>query len=455
MNISYYSTNGRAERVDFRRALLAGQAPDKGLYMPEEIPRLSRTEILRFPEMSYPEIAYRVLRPYLEGQIPKDDLNDLLEDAYNYDLPVEKVYDGKYVVRLDRGPTCSFKDFAARLMGRLIQYFLRQEDKRIAILTATSGDTGSAVAQAFYGLDNIDVVVLFPRKEVTERQRRQMTTLGKNVHATAVDGKFDDCQALVKQAFADPDLRNLSLSSANSINIGRLLPQAVYYFYAFSRASSGDEAVISVPSGNFGDLMGGLIAMRMGLPVRKFIAATNENDEFPRFMETGEYRPIRPSKNCISNAMNVGHPSNLARIFALYGGEMDETGVVRKQPDLSAMRRDLYAVSISDEETRQTIKDIYRDHCVILEPHGAVGWAGLVRYLKEVDDWSPCFSLETADPAKFPDEIISLIGINPKVPEAMSKLDRLEEHYDGLEGSYTALKGYLISVLPKSKVLSR
>jgi threonine synthase len=455
MNISYYSTNGQAERVDFRRALLAGQAPDKGLYMPEEIPRLSREEILLFPEMSYSEIAYRVLRPYLEGQIPKGDLKDLLEDAYNYDLPVENVYDGKYVVRLDRGPTCSFKDFAARLMGRLIQYFLRQEGKRIAILTATSGDTGSAVAQAFYDLDKIDVVVLFPGKEVTERQRRQMTTLGKNVHATAVDGKFDDCQALVKQAFADPDLRNLSLSSANSINIGRLLPQAVYYFYAFSRASPGDEAVISVPSGNFGDLMGGLIAMRMGLPVRKFIAATNENDEFPMFMETGEYRPIRPSKNCISNAMNVGHPSNLARVFALYGGEMDETGVVRAQPDLSAMRRDLYAVSISDEETRQTIKDIYRDHGVILEPHGAVGWAGLVRYLKEVDDGSPCFSLETADPAKFPDEIISLIGINPKVPEAMSKLDRLEEHYDRLDGSYTALKRYLISVLPKSKVLSR
>jgi threonine synthase len=455
MNISYYSTNGRAERVDFRRALLAGQAPDKGLYMPEEIPLLSREEILRFPGMSYPEIAYSVLRHYLEDQIPKDGLKDLLVDAYNYDLPVEKVYDGKYVVRLDRGPTCSFKDFAARLMGRLIQYFLRQEGRRIAILTATSGDTGSAVAQAFYGLDNIDVVVLFPRKEVTERQRRQMTTLGKNVHATAVDGKFDDCQALVKQAFADPDLRNLSLSSANSINIGRLLPQAVYYFYAFSRASPGDEAVISVPSGNFGDLMGGLIAMRMGLPVRKFIAATNENDEFPRFMETGEYSPIRPSKNCISNAMNVGHPSNLARVFALYGGEMDETGVVRKQPEISAMRRDIFAVSISDEETRQTIKDIYRDHGVILEPHGAVGWAGLVRYLKEAGDWSPCFSLETADPAKFPDEIISLIGLNPNVPEVMSKLDCLEEHYDGLEGSYTALKSYLIRVLPRSNVLSR
>ena len=281
----------------------------------------------------------------------------MLQDAYNYEVPVEKVYDGKYVLRLDRGPTCSFKDFAARLMGRLIQYFLRQEGKEILILTATSGDTGSAVAHAFFGLDNIKVVVLFPEKEVTERQRRQMTTLGKNVFPLAVEGKFDDCQALVKQAFADPDLKGLNLSSANSINIGRLLPQAVYYFYAHSRvAPQGEAVVFSVPSGNFGDLMGGLIALKMGLPVHKYVVATNENDEFPNFMKTGIYEPIRPSKNCISNAMNVGHPSNLARLFSLYGGQMDETGRVSRQPDLQAMRRELYAVSITDEETRNTIR---------------------------------------------------------------------------------------------------
>ena len=324
--IKFFSTNGHPDRVDFRAALLMGQAPDKGLYMPEEIPLIPKSRIGQFSNMSYPQIAFEVIKPYLGDLVSDSDLRTMLQDAYNYDVPVERAYDEKYVLRLDRGPTCSFKDFAARAMGRLIQYFLAQEGRSILILTATSGDTGSAVAHAFYGLDNAKVVVLFPEKEVTDRQRRQMTTLGKNIFPLAVQGKFDDCQALVKQAFVDADLFALNLSSANSINIGRLLPQAVYYFYAHSRAApQGKRTVFSVPSGNFGDLMGGLLAMKMGLPVHKFVVATNENDEFPRFMDTGIYDPIRPSKNCISNAMNVGHPSNLARLFCLYGGKMDET----------------------------------------------------------------------------------------------------------------------------------
>ncbi len=443
-DLKFLSTNGSPEAVDFRQALLVGQAPDKGLYMPERIPQVPLSKILQFSRMSYPEIAFEVINPYLGNLIPNEALRAMLQDAYNYDVPVEKVYDGKYVLRLDRGPTCSFKDFAARLMGRLMQYFLKQEGRSILILTATSGDTGSAVAHAFYGLDNIRVVVLFPEKEVTERQRRQMTTLGKNVFPLAVSGKFDDCQALVKQAFADPDLKGLNLSSANSINIGRLLPQAVYYFYAYSRvAAQGEKVVFSVPSGNFGDLMGGLIALKMGLPVHRFIAATNENDEFPNFMKTGIYKPISPSKNCISNAMNVGHPSNLARVFGLYGGQMDETGRVNKQPDLKAMREDLYAVSISDEETKKTIKEAYDRHKVLLEPHGAVGWAGLMQYLKECGDWSPCVSLETADPAKFPEEIQKLTGVNPSLPKSMAELDHLEEHFPRMKGDYTSLKEYL------------
>lgn len=353
--IKFFSTNGHLDRVDFKGALLAGQAPDKGLYMPEMFPSLSPETIRNFPQMSYHQIAYQVIKPYLGDLVEESALEDMLKDAYSYEVPLERVYDGKYLLRLDRGPTCSFKDFAARLMGRLMQYFLKEEGRSMIILTATSGDTGSAVAHAFYGLENIKVIVLFPEREVTERQRRQMTTLGENIYPLAVSGKFDDCQALVKQAFVDPELKGLELSSANSINVGRLLPQAVYYFYAHSRvAPGGEEVVFSVPSGNFGDLMGGLIALKMGLPVKKFVAATNENDEFPRFMQTGVYEPIRPSKNCISNAMNVGHPSNLARLFSLYGGQMDETGQVARQPDLSAMREEIYAVSISDEETRQT-----------------------------------------------------------------------------------------------------
>jgi threonine synthase len=442
--IKFFSTNGQTERVDFRAALLMGQAPDKGLYMPEEIPQIPRSLIGQFPNMSYPQIAYEVIKPYLGDLVSDSDLQAMLQDAYNYDVPVERVYDEKYVLRLDRGPTCSFKDFAARAMGRLIQYFLALEGRSILILTATSGDTGSAVAHAFYGLDNVLVVVLFPEKEVTDRQRRQMTTLGKNIFPLAVQGKFDDCQTLVKQAFVDADLFALNLSSANSINIGRLLPQAVYYFYAHSRAApQGKSTVFSVPSGNFGDLMGGLLAMKMGLPVQKFVVATNENDEFPRFMDTGIYEPIRPSKNCISNAMNVGHPSNLARLFSLYGGKMDETGYVGQKPDMSAMRNDIYAVSITDEETRQTIKEAYIRHNVLLEPHGAVAWAGLMKYLGECGDFSPCVSLETADPAKFPEEIVRATGINPPLPAAMARLDELVESFETMDGQYASLKEYL------------
>jgi len=442
--IKFFSTNGHLDRVDFKGALLAGQAPDKGLYMPEMFPSLSPETIRNFPQMSYHQIAYQVIKPYLGDLVEESALEEMLKDAYSYEVPLERVYDGKYLLRLDRGPTCSFKDFAARLMGRLMQYFLKEEGRSMIILTATSGDTGSAVAHAFYGLENIKVIVLFPEREVTERQRRQMTTLGENIYPLAVSGKFDDCQALVKQAFVDPELKGLELSSANSINVGRLLPQAVYYFYAHSRvAPGGEEVVFSVPSGNFGDLMGGLIALKMGLPVKKFVAATNENDEFPCFMQTGVYEPIRPSKNCISNAMNVGHPSNLARLFSLYGGQMDETGQVARQPDLSAMREEIYAVSISDEETRQTIREAYSQYKVLLEPHGAVGWAGLVRYLDEFGDWSPAVSLETADPAKFPDEIVRLTGVNPSLPPAMASLDEKEEHYLEMDGSYASLKNYL------------
>ena len=442
--IQFFSTNGHPMRVDFKAALLMGQAPDKGLFMPEQIPCLPSSLIDEFPGMRYPEIAREVMRPYLEHLISDQALRGMLQDAYNFEVPVERVFDGKYILRLDRGPTCSFKDFAARAMGRLVQHFLKEEGRSIIILTATSGDTGSAVAHAFFGLDNVKVVVLFPEKEVTERQRRQMTTLGKNIFPLAVEGKFDDCQALVKRAFADPDLSALNLSSANSINIGRLLPQAVYYFYARSRvAGPSEEVVFSVPSGNFGDLMGGLLAMKMGLGVKRFVVATNENDEFPRFMQTGAYEPIRPSKNCISNAMNVGHPSNLARLFSLYGGQMDEAGNVGRQPDLSAMKKDLYAVSISDEETRRTIREAYLGHRTLLEPHGAVAWAGLMRYLQECGDYNPCISLETADPAKFPDEIVRATGINPPLPPAMARLDELEESFERIDGEYASLKALL------------
>ena len=449
-DLQFYSTNLEAEKVNFHQALLKGLAPDKGLYMPESIPQLTTEEIASFSTLSYSEIAYQVSKKFLGDLIPDNELKAIAADAYNYEVPLEKVYDKKYVLRLDQGPTASFKDFAARMMGRWMQYFLHLEKRNLLILTATSGDTGSAIASAFYGLDNIKVTILYPEQEVTERQRKQMTTLDKNIHIVALKGKFDDCQAMVKQAFADPDLDVFNLSSANSINIGRLLPQAMYYIYTYSRlcnVTKGEEIIFSVPSGNFGNLMGGLIAKHMGLPIKRFVVSTNENDEVPIYFDTQEYKPIVPSKACISSAMNVGHPSNLARIVALYGGAMDEKGNISKQPDIEKMRSHMFATSISDETTKTTIKKVYDRHQVLLEPHGAVSWEGLCRYLDyDKDNNSPeqvCVSLETAHPAKFPQEVSDVLNVDPDLPDSLKNLDGKEEKYITLDNDYPSFKNYI------------
>ncbi|MBN1118870.1 MAG: threonine synthase [Bacteroidales bacterium] len=449
-DIKYYSTNLKAEKVSFSEALLKGLAPDGGLYMPEQIPRFSKDEIASFSKKEYHEIAFFVLQKFLGETIPSTELAGMTKQAYNFDVPLEKVYDNKYVMRLDQGPTASFKDFAARMMGQLMQYFLKQEHRNMLILTATSGDTGSAMANAFYGLRNINIAVLFPENEVTPRQRKQMTTLHENVQILSLDGKFDDCQALVKQAFNDPELDYLNLSSANSINIGRLLPQSVYYIYAYSRLcdiEKGDEIVFSVPSGNFGDLMGGLLAMKMGLPVKKFVVSTNANDEVPVYFATGNYKTIVPSENCISSAMNVGHPSNMARIVALYGGIMNADGEILKKPDLEKMKEDMFATSVDDSITRETIKRVYDRHKVILEPHGAVGWEGLRQFMncEKPTENQVCVSLETAHPAKFPEEVELATGIDPELPVSLSKLDDKEEQFDKLESGYENFKIYLKS----------
>ena len=447
--IFYYSTNHKAEPIVFSEALLKGQAPDKGLYLPEHIPAIDLNELSAFKELSYHEIAFRVTRKFLQGQIDDENLLRIVREAYNYPVPLEHVYDRKYVLRLDQGPTASFKDFAARMMSRLMQFYLAKEKRKLLILTATSGDTGSAVANAFYGLDNVKVVILFPKSEVTDRQRKQMTTLGKNVHVLALDAKFDDCQALVKKAFSDPELDYLSLSSANSINIGRLIPQTIYFFYSYARLCRevGEEVIFSVPSGNFGDMMGGVLAMKMGLPVRKFVIATNENDEFPKFLHSGIYNKIEPSRNCISSAMNVGHPSNLARLISLYGGMMDETGVIHQPADMKLMRKEIYSVSINDEMTRKTIEDAYKEFNLLLEPHGSVGWAGLLQYFREhPEDCSGdslCVSLETAHPAKFPQEIMKILSVDPALPPALEGLEEKQEIFLNISNLYEDFKIYL------------
>jgi len=448
--IKYYSTNLKAGKVSFSEALLKGIAPDKGLYMPDRIPQLNKDELASLKDKPYNEIAFLVLNKFLSEEISQDELSALVKDAYDFEVPLEHVYDRKYVMRLDQGPTASFKDFAARMMGLLMHYYLKKERRKLLILTATSGDTGSAIANAFYDLDNIEVVVLFPEAEVTDRQRKQMTTLEKNIQIIALDGKFDDCQALVKKAFADNELDYLNLSSANSINVGRLLPQSVFYIYAWARLagiSQNESVIFSVPSGNFGDLMGGLIAKRSGIPVKKFVVSTNENDEFPVYLNSGIYKTIVPSRNCLSSAMNVGHPSNMARLFALYNGIMDEKGVVHKAPDIDKIRNDIYSVSVDDSITKSTIAEAYYKHHLLLEPHGSVGWAGLMEYLKDNpgdnNKEQLCVSLETAHPAKFPEQIREILSIDPVLPTSLTGLDQKKEHFITMNNNFGDFKLFL------------
>lgn len=448
----FRSTNSQSPPVNLREALIQGIAPDRGLYLPEKFPTLAPNEIAAFANLPYYEIAFRVLSRFTEGIVPDAGLAAMCKSAYGFDVPLEKVYDRVHVMRLDRGPTASFKDFAAQMMARLFGLFLREDGLEVTILTATSGDTGAAVAHAFHKIPGIQVIVLFPFAEVSVSQRKLMTTLKDNVRTVAIDGKFDDCQAMVKRAFADPALKHIPLSSANSINIGRLLPQSVYYFYAASRlAKPGEPIAFSIPSGNFGDMMGVVVAKQMGLPVKKIIASVNDNDAFPRFLASGHYEKVVPSRNSLSNAMNVGHPSNLARLVAIYGGQMDETGIIHRAPDLAAMRRDLFSSSVSDQRTVATVKEVWDKYQLLLEPHGAVAWCGFQDWLKlEVLGGLPAVVLETADPAKFPDEVRKVVGWDPDIPPAMEITNRLPEDYDHMGADYEKFRQYLLDKHPAS-----
>jgi threonine synthase len=325
---------------------------------------------------------------------------------------------------------------------------LKDEEKQLNILVATSGDTGSAVGEAFKGVSGINVFILYPESEVSGRQKKQLDTIGDNVTTLAVNGKFDDCQNLVKMAFQDKDLAKFNLTSANSINIGRILPQMIYYFYSYlEKSEEGEKFLVSVPSGNFGNSLGCEFGRRMGLPLHKLIMAVNENNEFPQYLNSGNYQKLSPSKACISSAMNVGHPSNLARFFELYGGTVDKSGKVFKYPDIKKMKENIYSTSISDQKTRDTIKNVYDKYNVVLEPHGAVGWAGLESYYHDNGDYALSISLETAHPAKFPDEIKSLLGFEPELPESMKDVDRRQGCPIRIENDYLQLKKFLESTL--------
>ncbi len=438
--MKYISTNRRAPAVEFSEALLKGQAPDGGLYWPEALPKLSAQNIQNWREKEYYQIVAELLEPFTKGSFEREELEELSREAYNFPIPLEQVPEKNiWIMRLDRGPTASFKDFAARMMARMMGRLLQRQNKELIVLTATSGDTGSAIANAFLGVPGIKVVILFPLNEVTPRQRKQMTTLGQNITALAVEGKFDDCQAFVKRAFLAPQLKEYPLTSANSINIGRLLPQMGYYAYSYTRLSQKDTPFwFSIPSGNFGNMMGATLLKTMGLPIDKLIIAVNENDEFPRFLETSTYQKISPSKNCLSNAMNVGHPSNLARLVHLYGGWLDEKGQLHQKPDLQKMRRDLFSTSITDRQTKEAIREAHQKYQILLEPHGAVAWAGMNQFLQTLTPQTKGIAVcaETAHPAKFPEVIREVLNLEPEIPPSLKQLEQKRESYEKIPADY-------------------
>lgn len=451
--IFYYSTNRKInsdirpkEKITFKEALFIGMAPDKGLFMPSRIPKISKDEILKFKEEKYHEVAYSILNKFLSDEIDDKKLKLIAKDALTFDIPVEKVNENSFIARLDQGPTASFKDFGARLMARLMQH-LKPSDKKATILVATSGDTGSAVGEAYKGLEGFKVFILYPENGVSPLQKKQLDSIGRNVHSLTIKGSFDDCQRMVKEAFLDPGLKELNLTSANSINIGRILPQITYYFYIYSKVAENFEPVIfSIPSGNFGNSLGCEIARRMGLPVKKIIIATNENDGFSRFMKTGIYKKTEPAKNCLSNAMNIGNPSNLARHFDFYDGNIDKEGIVHENPDRSKMKEFIYSDSVSDKETIEIIKKIYKKYKILIEPHGAVGIAALMKYLNEAkeDKKLKSICLETAHPAKFPEIIKKELGFFPSIPASLKGLEGKESKTEILPNSYEKFKEYLL-----------
>jgi len=454
--ITYYSTNSPNERINFETGLLRGMAPDYGLYMVsrKELPQMSIDKIMAMPFMSYAQIAFEVLYPFLGSEVPERILRSLLNDAYREDIiptDVQLVTGRTYIMWLTKGPTYSFKDYAARFFGRMLNYFLGVRRLRRVVVVATSGDTGGAVADALYGMKNIDNIVFFPKGSISEGQRRQMTTLINNIYAFEVNGDFDVCQALAKtilgdQAFAkdvfDDEER---FTSANSISLGRLLPQAVYPFYAYSRIADNMEPIIaSIPSGNFGDMMGTVLAKGMGLPISRIIAGVNENTEFPEFLETGRY-VVRPSVKSPSSAMIVSHPSNLARLIDFYGGHMyDERdaatekilrpGVIDRMPDMEEMRRDIVSVGVTNPQHYETMREVYERYGVVLDPHGAVGWRTLDIYLKGTHE-DPVVIYETADPGKFPEDVERAIGLEPDLPSGMQRQARLQERIYTIEST--------------------
>ena len=431
--MKYYSTNKKAPLASLHEAVVKGLAPDKGLYMPEKIKKLPQDFFDNIENMSFQEIAYRVADCFFGEDVDAESLKKIVYDTLAFDVPAVKVEENIYSLELFHGPTLAFKDVGARFMARLLQYFVKKEGlNKINVLVATSGDTGSAVANGFLGVDGIHVYVLYPKGKVSKIQESQFTTLGKNITALEVDGVFDDCQALVKNAFMDEELnQHMKLTSANSINVARFLPQAFYYFYAYAQLKKlgiTNKIVVCVPSGNFGNICAGIFGYFTGLPIHRFIAANNANDIFFKYLQTGKYEP-KPSRQTLANAMDVGDPSNFARIYDLFDGDHNK---------ITAL---ISGATYTDEQIRETMKQCYTSTGYILDPHGTCGYRALKEGLKSGETG---IFLETAHPAKFKEKVDDIICGDVEIPERLAAFMKGTKQSVAMPNDFAQFKAFLM-----------
>jgi len=428
----FYSINKQSPPVTFKEAAITGQAPDKGLYFPERIPVLSADFFKRLNSKTKGEIAFEVIRPYIGNTIPEEDLYRICSETVNFDFPLKKITENIYSLELFHGPTLAFKDVGARFMSRCLSHFSRGNDKKITVLVATSGDTGSAVANGFLDVKGVDVVILYPSGKVSKIQELQLTTLGKNITALEVQGTFDDCQSMVKQAFSDESLnKHLSLTSANSINVARWLPQQFYYFYALQQWQHESPPVISVPSGNFGNICAGLVAYFSGAPIKHFIAACNSNDVFSNYIINKTFIP-KTAVATISNAMDVGNPSNFVRLLELFAHNHKH------------VKEMISNCCVSDTESAETILEVYKKYNYLLEPHGAVAYKGLQGYLGQHPNQKGLI-LETAHPVKFDDVVQNIIIDTIAIPASVQHLFKLKKESTVIKPEFKELKDFLLS----------
>lgn len=429
--MKFYSLNHPIPETSFKEAVIAGIAPDKGLFFPESITPLPVDFFKNIEELSNHEIAFQAIRQFVSEDIPHDVLKEILENTLDFDFPVVEIEENVATLELFHGPTMAFKDVGARFMANCLGYFSQDEKEEVTVLVATSGDTGGAVANGFLGVDGVKVVILYPSGKVSDIQEKQLTTLGQNIVAMEVDGTFDDCQRMVKTAFLDQEItEHKKLTSANSINVARWLPQLFYFLFAYKQGKSkGKEIVFSVPSGNFGNICAGMVAQKLGMPVKHFVAATNVNDVVPKFMRQGIYNP-KPSIATISNAMDVGDPSNFVRIRHLY------------KNDLSTLQEHLSSYAFTDDATKAAMKEVHSQTGYVMDPHGAVGYLGLKEFQKNHPNTYGIF-LETAHPVKFLDVVEETLGLSPEIPPQIQKVMGKEKKSNRIS-SYDALKSYLL-----------